>query len=222
TVDQEPPLVMCGIVGIVQGPGAARPDVALVRRMADSILHRGPDDEGIHEAQGAVLGMRRLSIIDLEGGQQPIANASASAHVVCNGEIYTFRARRETLQQRGHRFRTGSDVEVIVHLYDDHGDHCVDHLSGMYGFALWDSARQRLLLARDRMGQKPVYYCRYRGGLAFASEMKALLVLPGVTASVDRDALREHLAMGYSVAPRTICAGIHKLPPASLLIWEKG
>jgi asparagine synthase (glutamine-hydrolysing) len=109
-----------------------------------------------------------------------------------------------------------------VHLYDEHGERCVEHLSGMYGFALWDSTRQRLLLARDRMGQKPVYYCRYRGGLAFASEMKALLALPGMSATVDRAALREYLAMGYCVAPRTLCDGIHKLPPASLLVWEQG
>lgn len=213
---------MCGIVGIVQGPGTQRPDATLVRRMAGTIVHRGPDDEGIFEGDGVVLGMRRLSIIDLAGGHQPIANASGSAHIVCNGEIYNFRSLRETLQGRGHRFRTGSDVEVIVHLYDEHGDRCVDHLSGMYAFALWDSPRQRLLLARDRMGQKPLYYCRYRGGLAFASEMKALLDLPGMGVVIDRDALREYLSMGYCTAPRTICESIHKLPPASTLVWERG
>jgi asparagine synthase (glutamine-hydrolysing) len=205
----------------VQGPDNSA-DAALVHRMADAIVHRGPDDEGVHVGEGVVLGMRRLSIIDLSGGHQPIGNETGGLQVVCNGEIYNFQSLRGDLQRRGHQFRTGSDVEVIVHLYEEYGDRCVDHLAGMYGFALWDSERRRLLLARDRMGQKPLYYCRYRGGLAFASEMKSLLALPGVTASVNRDALREYLAMGYCVAPLTLCEGVHKLPPASMLIWENG
>jgi asparagine synthase (glutamine-hydrolysing) len=206
----------------VQGLSGGNVDAELVRRMADTIIHRGPDDEGIYTGNGVTLGMRRLSIIDLSGGHQPISNETSTVHVVCNGEIYNFQALREDLLQRGHRFRTGSDVEVIVHLYEEYGDRCVDHLSGMYGFALWDSQRCRLLLARDRMGQKPLYYCSYRGGLAFASEMKALLALPGMAVEVDRRALREYLSMGYAVAPQTLCKGIHKLPPASTLVWEAG
>jgi asparagine synthase (glutamine-hydrolysing) len=211
---------MCGIVGIASASASGQIDPALVRRMADAIFHRGPDDEGIHAGEGVVLGMRRLSIIDLSGGHQPIANETGTVHVVCNGEIYNFRALRQDLERRGHRFRTGSDVEVIVHLYEEYGDRLVEHLSGMYGFALWDSERRRLLVGRDRLGQKPVYYCSYRGGIAFGSEMKSLLTLPGMQARVSSNALREYLAMGYAVAPQTICEGIHRLPPASLLVWE--
>jgi len=190
--------------------------------MADSIRHRGPDDAGFHRAERVVLGMRRLSIIDLSGGHQPIANEDESLWVVCNGEIYNFQTLRVDLERRGHRFRTGSDVEVIVHLYEEYGDDFVTRLSGMYGFALWDEKRRRLVLGRDRLGQKPLYFTRTPGGLAFASEIKALLELPGVRADVDPEVLREHLGMGYAVAPRTLFRGIEKLPPASCLVWDGG
>ena len=212
---------MCGIVGIVRSPSAPALDVADVRRMANAIVHRGPDDEGFHAAGNAILGMRRLSIIDLSGGHQPIANEDGSLHVVCNGEIYNFRELRTTLEAQGHVFRTGSDVETLLHLYEQHGDRFLDHVNGMFGLALWDERRQRLILARDRMGQKPLYYVEHRGLLAFASEVKSLLALPFVSAAIDPEALREYLSLGYAVAPRTIFAGIRKLPPASRLTWER-
>ena len=213
---------MCGIVGVVRTSGAATVAVEDVRRMANAIAHRGPDDEGFHVSEHAILGMRRLSIIDLSGGHQPIANEDESVHVVCNGEIYNFRELRQQLQAQGHRFRTGSDVEVLVHLYEQHGDRFLEHLNGMYGFALWDARRQRLVLGRDRMGQKPVYFLEHEGILAFASEIKSLLELPFVQVAIDRDALREYLSLGYAVAPRTIFQGIHKLPPSGVLEWERG
>ena len=211
---------MCGIVGILRTPHVAPESHQALRRMAAAIRHRGPDDEGFHEAGEIAFGMRRLSIIDLASGHQPIPNEDESVWVVCNGEIYNFRELRAGLEQRGHRFRTHSDVEVIVHLYEEHGDDFVEHLSGMYGIALWDQRRQRLVLVRDRFGQKPVYFTRVDGGLAFASEVKALLEVPGVRAEIDGDALYEHLTMGYAVAPRTMFRGIEKLPPATRLVWE--
>jgi asparagine synthase (glutamine-hydrolysing) len=213
---------MCGIVGKADGQGVPQGTLDVVRRMAGTIVHRGPDDEGFHVGASGrvVLGMRRLSIIDLSGGHQPIPNEDESVWVVCNGEIYNFQALRAGLEARGHRFRTGSDVECIVHLYEEHGDDFVRHLSGMYGLALWDERRRRLVLARDRFGQKPLYFTRVGGGIAFASEVKALLQVPGVSARIDPTALAEHLTMGYATAPRTLFAGIEKLPPASRLVWD--
>ena len=213
---------MCGIVGIARGAGTAPAALEDVQRMAGVMRHRGPDDEGFYVAPGeqAILGMRRLSIIDLAGGHQPIANEDETVWVVCNGEIYNFKALRAGLEARGHRFRTHSDVEVIVHLYEEHGDAFVEQLAGMFGLALWDARRRRLVLARDRFGQKPLYFTRRGGGLAFASEVKSLLQLPGVSAAIDGAALAEHLGMGYATAPRTLFAGIEKLPPATRLVWD--
>src|SRR5581483_10250766 len=142
---------MCGIAGVYEFSGARAVDGARVQAMLDAIAHRGPDDEGIHLADGLGIGNRRLSIIDLAGGHQPIANEDGSVVVVFNGEIYNYRELTAELRQRGHRFATSSDTEVIVHLYEDRGDDCVDALRGMYGFALWDARRRRLLLARDRL-----------------------------------------------------------------------
>ena len=170
---------MCGIVGIARGPGEAPVSVPDVRRMADAIVHRGPDDEGFHADGNVVIGMRRLSIIDLAGGHQPISNEDGTVTVVCNGEIYNFRALRAELEARGHRFRTGSDVEVLVHLYEEHGDGFLDHISGMYGLALWDARRRRLVLARDRLGQKPLYYRVTGWGIVFApSPATSQITLP--------------------------------------------
>ena len=208
---------MCGIVGIVQGTNAGATDRETVRRMASSIRHRGPDDEGFYESEGVMLGMRRLSIIDLAGGHQPIANEDESVWVICNGEIYNYRALRTDLERQGHRFRSQSDVEVIVHLYEEYGDNFVSHLSGMFSIALWDERARRLVLVRDRFGQKPLYYTETGGRLAFASEVKSLLQLPFVRAELDRRTLDEYLAMGYAVAPRTLFRGIRKLPPAGRL-----
>lgn len=213
---------MCGIVGVAFGRSGRRVTVEDLRRMAATIHHRGPDDEGFHDGGPMVFGMRRLSIIDLAGGHQPIPNEDETVWAVCNGEIYNFQQLRAGLEQRGHRFRTHSDTEVLVHLYEEHGDALVHHLAGMYGFAIWDAKRQRLLVARDRLGQKPVYYAEEGGRLAFASEVKPLLAMPGMRTEVDGTALREYLALGYAVAPATIFRGVRKLPPATYLTWEDG
>ncbi|MGQ0428416.1 MAG: asparagine synthase (glutamine-hydrolyzing) [Gammaproteobacteria bacterium] len=210
---------MCGIVGIAQGAGPAV-SVEDVRRMADAIRHRGPDDEGFHQSEGMILGMRRLSIIDLAGGHQPIPNEDETVWVVCNGEIYNYRALRAELERLGHRFRTHSDVEVIVHLYEEHGLDFVTRLGGMFAIALWDLRRRRLVLVRDRFGQKPLYIVEHRGGLAFASEVKALLRLPGFRAELDRESLDEYLAMGYATAPRTPFRGVTRLPPGARLVRD--
>ena len=211
---------MCGIVGIAARTALSDAERAAVRRMADTIVHRGPDDEGFHDDGNIVLGMRRLSIIDVAGGHQPIANEDGTVHVVCNGEIYNFRELRRELERSGHHFRTGSDAEVTVHLYEEHGEAFVEHLAGMFAIALWDGNRKKLLVVRDRLGIKPVYYCERDGRLAYASEVKALLQAPGVHAELDPAGLREHLAVGYAVAPRTIFKGISKLPPATMLVWQ--
>src|SRR3990172_10407336 len=200
---------MCGIAGYV-GPG----DRALLERMAQALRHRGPDDEGYWVGPGAGLGMRRLAIIDLPGGRQPMSNEDGSLNLVFNGEIYNFRELRSDLAQRGHRFRTRSDTEVILHAYETFGEACVDRLRGMFAFALWDAPRGRLFLARDRLGKKPLYLWR-RGDLAlFASEIKALLCHPAVSRAMDWTAFHHYLAFGYTPAARSIFAEIAKLPPA--------
>jgi asparagine synthase (glutamine-hydrolysing) len=212
---------MCGIVGMTMPAGARQATLEAVRRMAGAIVHRGPDDEGVYAGERAVIGMRRLSIIDLSGGHQPIANEDETLWVVCNGEIYNFQSVRAGLERSGHRFRTGSDVEVLLHLYEEHGDRFLDHVSGMFAVALWDAKRERLILARDRLGIKPLYYTQVDGQLAFASEVKALLTLPSIHAGLNRIGLRDYLGLGYCVAPHTIFAGIDKLPPATMLIWTR-
>jgi len=213
---------MCGIYGLVAlKPGAACAPADL-RAMAALTVHRGPDDEGAYVADGVALGMRRLSIIDLAGGHQPIANEDETVWVVCNGEIYNFREVRADLIARGHRFRTASDAEVVVHLYEEYGLDCVAHMTGMFGFALWDGPRRRLVLGRDRLGVKPIYIHVHDGRLIFASEIKAILEVMGVEAALDPVALEDYLSYGYSANERTLLAGIEKLPPASLLVCENG
>ena len=166
--------------------------------------------------------MRRLSIIDVEGGRQPLSDASGTLWLVCNGEIYNFRELRSELEAKGYRFKTGSDCEVIIHLYREHGERFVKLLNGMYGFALWDSERRRFLLGRDRLGVKPLYYAIRDGRLLFASEMKAILAVPGFSASIDPVALEAYLSLGYTPAPLTLVQGIRKLPPATVLKIEDG
>jgi asparagine synthase (glutamine-hydrolysing) len=212
---------MCGIVGVARTPDAPPVPVEAVRRMAGAIAHRGPDDEGFFVAERVTLGMRRLSIIDLAGGHQPIANEDESLWLVCNGEIYNYREIRTDLLARGHRFRTGSDVEVLLHLYEEMGEQFLERVSGMFAVALWDVRRERLIVARDRLGIKPLYYVETGGRLAFGSEIKALLQLPFVNAAIDGEALREYLGFGYSVAPLTIFKGVRKLPPATMLVWDR-
>jgi asparagine synthase (glutamine-hydrolysing) len=190
--------------------------------MADSIVHRGPNDEGFYDGEGVVLGMRRLSIIDIEGARQPIFNETRDVVVVCNGEIYNFRELRASLQEKGHVFTTDGDVEVVVHLYEEYGDAFVEHLDGMFAIALWDIRRRRLILVRDHLGIKPLYYTDRPGGIAFASEAKALFQLDGCHAGVSHTGLRDYLGIGYCVAPHSIFEGVSKLPPASMLILESG
>lgn len=213
---------MCGIYGELILAGDRRPLESIVRKMGDAIVHRGPDDDGLYLDDRAALGLRRLSIIDVSSGHQPIANEEGSVIVVCNGEIYNYRELRQELLAAGHRFRTGSDVEVLVHLYEAFGDAFVDRLRGMFGFALWDRVRQRLLLGRDRLGIKPVYYAQSGRSLVFASESKAILSRPDYSPALDGAALRQFLALGYVPSPYSLFAGIGKLPPGTLLVAEGG
>jgi asparagine synthase (glutamine-hydrolysing) len=185
--------------------------------MGPVIVHRGPDDEGSYADGPCVIGMRRLSIIDLAGGHQPIGSADRALWVVCNGEIYNFRELRADLMQKGHRFQTGSDSEVVIYAYAEYGDDFVHRLNGMFGFALWDSRQRRLIVGRDRLGIKPIYYTLRGDTLAFATEAQALLTLPGLHPEVDQTALQSYLELGYVPAPYSMFRGIRKLPPASLL-----
>ncbi len=212
---------MCGIAGFVRSSGTTVPDEALLRAMCDAITHRGPDDDGRQLIGAAALGMRRLSIIDVAGGQQPIANEAGDVTVVFNGEIYNYRDLRDRLLKAGHRLATRSDTETLVHLYEDDGDRLVDSLRGMYGFAIWDANRQRLLLGRDRLGIKPLYYWLRPDGLSFASELRSFLVDPAFTPRLSEEAIALYLALGYIPDPWCIFAGVRKLPPGHTLAWTR-
>ncbi len=213
---------MCGIHGIVSLSGTEHFTEQTLRSMGRVTHHRGPDDEGTYLAEGVALGMRRLSIIDLEGGHQPISNQDRTLWVVCNGEIYNFRSLREELRARGHTFKTGSDSEVIIHAYTEYGDAFIHRLEGMFGFALWDQNRRRLLLGRDRLGMKPLYYLNDGRRLVFASEAKALFQVPGVGVNISPQGLEQYLALGYTPAPGSIFEGVKKLPVASMMVVEDG
>jgi len=215
---------MCGICGIV-GPERVEHDV--LARMTGVLRHRGPDDEGFfvreYEQGPCVgLGFRRLSIIDLESGNQPIANEDGSVQLVFNGEIYNFRELRKELEARGHRFATNADTEVIVHLYEDDGPRCVERLNGMFAFALWDERKRELVLARDRFGKKPLYYAELGRSLLFGSELKALLQHPSCPRELDFESLSKYLALEYVPTPHSIYGGVRKLPAAHLLRWRNG
>jgi len=212
---------VCGIYGILQLDGAPA-DPALMPAMGRVMAHRGPDDEGHYSDGPCAIGMRRLSIIDLAGGHQPLSNGDGTLWLVCNGEIYNFRELRRELEGLGNRFKTGSDSEVILQGYAQYGDDFIHRLNGMFGFALWDARRRRLLVGRDRLGVKPIYVHRDAHRLAFASEAKALLALPGVSAHIDPSALHAYLNLGYVAAPLSLFSGIGKLPPASMLVVEAG
>ncbi len=203
---------MCGIAGGFEF-GGAQVDSSILRRMCDAIAHRGPDDEGIHIDGPVGLGMRRLSIIDLATGHQPLSNEDGTIWIVFNGEIYNHADLRPQLEARGHIYRTHSDTETIVHLYEEYGCNCVEHLDGMFAFALWDRRRETLFLARDRMGIKPLYYRLTAERLIFASEIKAILAHPSVNSQFDHAALPEYLAFGYLSGQETFYAGIRKLMP---------
>ncbi|MGI5174729.1 asparagine synthase (glutamine-hydrolyzing) [Dactylosporangium sp. CA-152071] len=209
---------MCGIAGVA-GAGA---DAVLVRRMCDVLAHRGPDDEGVHDGPAAALGMRRLAIVDVAGGRQPVYSEDRSVVAVCNGELYNFAELRADLIRRGHAFTSAGDTECLVHLYEEFGDDLVHRLRGMFAFAIWDAARGRLLLGRDRVGKKPMYWRDTGGGVAFASEAKALLQDRAFTPRLDVVALHHYLTYQYVPAPWSIFEHVHKLPPGHLLTWQAG
>jgi asparagine synthase (glutamine-hydrolysing) len=214
---------MCGIVGIINFDRDRAVDPQIVHAMASELIHRGPDDEGFYFNRNVALGMRRLSIIDLDTGHQPISNEDGSVWVVFNGEIYNFHELRERLLARGHQFSTQSDTEVLVHLYEDHGDDLTLHLNGMFAFALWDERRERLLIARDRMGEKPLYFAQAGDeAFIFASELKSLVTHPLVDRRINLLALRKYLQYEFVPSPHTMIEGVHKLRPAHRLTFEKG
>jgi asparagine synthase (glutamine-hydrolysing) len=213
---------MCGICGVIYRDPDHPVDRVMLQRMADSIAHRGPDGEGFHVAPGVGLGFRRLSIIDLETGDQPLANEDGTVFVIGNGEIYNFQQLRRDLEAAGHRFRSRSDIEVIVHLYEQHGVDCISHLRGMFGFAVWDARRRRLLLARDRFGIKPLHYAETPEGLYFGSEMKAILTTGRVERRLDVRSLHELLTYSFVVTPSTLFRSIRQIDPGHYVLYEQG
>lgn len=212
---------MCGIIGQVR-PRGDHVAEDLPARMCAALEHRGPDSRGIHHDGHVALGIQRLRVIDLDTGDQPIYNEQGSIAVVLNGEIYNYRKLRDELVARGHKLRTRGDTEVIAHLYEEHGIDCVHRLDGMFAFALWDMRAQQLLIARDRVGKKPLVYSLRDGVLSFASEMGALLADHEIERQIDHGALDAYLALGYVPAPLTALRGVHKLPPAHTLVLRDG
>lgn len=214
---------MCGIAGIVDLTGRREIDRELLERMTTRIAHRGPDGDGAHFEPGVGLGHRRLSIIDVAGGHQPIYNEDNTVVLTYNGEIYNYLPLMHELIARGHKFRTHCDTEVVVHAWEEWGEDSVRRFNGMFAFALWDQKQQALLLARDRLGKKPLYYSVLPDGhLLFASELKALLVHPGLPRKLEINAVEDYFAFGYVPDPKTILSGVHKLPPASTLLLRRG
>lgn len=211
---------MCGICGKVSWDGPIDP--FLVHRMTEEIVHRGPDDVGTYVEQGVVLGHRRLSIIDLNTGKQPISNEDGTVWIVFNGEIYNFRQLRAELLQVGHRFKTQTDTEVIVHLYEQYGEQFLDKLSGMFAFAIWDARKRKLFLARDRVGIKPLYYSVNGNSVTFASEIKALLSDPSLKQEVDLQMIDRFLTVLYLPGSETMFRSVRKLPPGHYLVCEDG
>jgi asparagine synthase (glutamine-hydrolysing) len=213
---------MCGICGFVSLDPIREDSQSVLRRMCQTLRHRGPDDEGYYHGKFARLGMRRLSIIDLETGQQPLTNENGTVWLIFNGEIYNYRQLRADLVRRGHSFTTQSDSEVIIHAYEEFGTQCLNHFNGMFAFALWDSAARRLFLARDRLGIKPLFYWASKEGIVFGSELKAILAHPAVPREMDVFALDSFLSFEYIPTPRTIFKDIYKLPAGHWLILDDG
>jgi asparagine synthase (glutamine-hydrolysing) len=211
---------MCGIAAIAARDGAAPIPLDRLAPMVASLVHRGPDEDGLVTLPGAALGMRRLSIMDVAGGHQPLGNEDGTIHAVANGEIYNFQALRRDLEGRGHVFRTHTDVEVIPHAYEEYGPGFLAHLHGMFALALWDARTRTLLAARDRAGEKPLYYAQTAAGLVLGSEIKALLEAPGVSRELDLVALDQFLTYEYVVSPRTIFAGIRRLEAGHYLTYR--
>jgi asparagine synthase (glutamine-hydrolysing) len=214
---------MCGIVGIFDSRDRRPIDRRMLDAMNDSIAHRGPDGDGLHVGPGIGLGQRRLAIIDVAGGRQPIYNETGDVAVVFNGEIYNFLEVRAALEARGHRFATRSDTEVIVHGWEEWGAACVERLRGMFAIALWDARSETLFLARDRIGKKPLYYTTLADGrVLFGSELKALLLEPTLSRALDPSAVEDYLALGYVPDPKSIYAAVRKLAPGHTMVWRRG
>jgi asparagine synthase (glutamine-hydrolysing) len=214
---------MCGIAGVVYVDGTRPVDPAVLAGMAGLMVHRGPDSDGYFQAPGVGFAFRRLSIIDLAGGNQPIANEDGTLTLICNGEIYNFVELRAELESRGHRFRTGSDVEVILHLYEEHGPDCLRFLRGMFGFALWDARERRLMLARDRFGIKPLFYAETSQGLTFASEQKPILAFAeDLDRAPDVQAFKSMMSFGYTNGVHTPCRGVRSLLSGQYLLYQGG
>jgi len=212
---------MCGICGLASSDLRVG-DRELLQVMSDAIRHRGPDSTGVFSEPGVGLAMRRLSIIDVSGGDQPIPNEDETIWIIQNGEIYNYQDMRKELDARGHKFRTRSDTECILHYYEDEGDACVERLRGMFALAIWDRRRRRLLLARDRLGKKPIYYTVQNGQLYFCSELSGLLAGLPARPDVDLESIDLYLALQYIPEPRTAYQGVFKLPAAHTLVWEGG
>ncbi len=211
---------MCGLVGYTGTDISPPAGEHLLARMNGTIAHRGPDADGLWAEPGIGLGHRRLSIVGLHDGQQPMASADGHHVIAYNGEVFNFVELRAGLEERGHSFRTGSDTEVILHLYAEYGPDCVQHMNGDFAFALWDRSRQRLMLARDRVGVRPLFYTEHQGGLYFASEIKALLTVPGVSAEIDPFALDEIFTLWAPIPPRTGFRDVLELPPGHFMLVE--
>ena len=213
---------MCGIAGIYNFRGTQAQSVETVSRMLSSISHRGPDGFGAYHDGGVCLGHARLSIIDLSGGAQPMSNEDGSVWITFNGEIFNFEELRAGLEERGHRFRTKSDTEVIVHLYEDFGPGCLERLNGQFAFAIWDTAKKELFIARDRMGIRPLFYTEQNGAFYFASEAKALFATGRIERRLDPLAIDEIFTFWHTVAPRTSFEGVHELPAGHYLVLKSG
>jgi asparagine synthase (glutamine-hydrolysing) len=213
---------MCGIAGKLVFDPEARIDRAEIETMLIPIAHRGPDSQGVHLDRNAGLGHCRLSIIDVEGGSQPMANEDESVWIVFNGEIYNFQSLRQDLLARGHVFRSRTDTEVIIHLYEEHGTDCLKYLRGMFAFAIWDAKRRRLFMARDRVGIKPLYYCRNQNALYFASELKAVIADAEVPREINHAAIRQFLSFHYVPGEDTLFRAVKKLPPGHFLLAQDG
>src|SRR5690348_16615180 len=213
---------MCGICGVVDFEQPDAVSAELVQRMNNTLKHRGPDDAGVHLAPHVGLGHRRLSIIDVAGGHQPISNEDGSVWVLLNGEIYNYSELRQRLLQRGHRFSTKSDTEAIVHLYEDKGEDCFAELRGMFSIALWDAGERKLVLARDRVGKKPLFYFNSGKQILFGSELKALLAAGTVPRTMDARAVSDYFSLGYIPAPKTIYQGVSKVLPGHYLVASSG
>src|SRR4051794_22259048 len=213
---------MCGIAGVYDHSGSGTADVQNVGAMLERLIHRGPDDEGTYQDKGVSIGARRLSIIDVAGGHQPIANEDGSIVVALNGEIYNFAELRDELEAQGHRFRTNCDTEVIVHAYEQDGEDCVARLRGMFAFVIWNARERQLIVARDRVGIKPLYWTDDGRRFLFASEIKALLACETVHADVDLEALAAMLALRYVPTPKTMFRNIRSLAPGHMLVVDSG